>query len=340
MIQKKLKKRLVMLVELIFVVIKILVVITVLLLGVAYMTWLERKVIGHMQVRLGPTHVGWKGLLQPIADGLKLVAKEDIVPTMVDKPVYIIAPLLSLIPALSAFAVIPFTNATINLFGKEYHLYITDINVGLLYILALSSVGTYGIIMSGWASNSKYALLGSLRSSAQVISYETAMGLSLVGPILLAGTLSLKGITEAQTNGLWFIIPQFVAFVIYLISAVAETNRAPFDLPEAETELVAGFHVEYSSMKFAMFFLAEYANMYVVSSIATIVFLGGWNGPFGPSFVWFAAKVLFLMFFYLWLRATLPRLRFDQLMTLGWKILIPIALVNVVVTSIVLYAIS
>ncbi|MCA1926926.1 MAG: NADH-quinone oxidoreductase subunit NuoH [Calditerrivibrio sp.] len=329
-----------MLVELIFVVIKILVVITVLLLGVAYMTWLERKVIGHMQVRLGPTHVGWKGLLQPIADGLKLVAKEDIIPTMVDKPVYIIAPLLSLIPALSAFAVIPFTNATVNLFGTEYHLYITDVNIGLLYVLALSSVGTYGIIMSGWASNSKYALLGSLRSSAQVISYETAMGLSLIGPVLLAGTVSLKGITEAQANGFWFIVPQFVAFVVYLISAIAETNRAPFDLPEAETELVAGFHVEYSSMKFAMFFLAEYANMYVVSSIATIVFLGGWNGPFGPSFIWFILKIVALMFFYLWLRATLPRLRFDQLMTLGWKILIPIALVNVVVTSIVLYAIN
>lgn len=327
-----------MLLEILLVVIKILIVITVLLLGVAYMTWLERKVIGHMQVRLGPTHVGWKGLLQPIADGLKLVAKEDIVPDMVDKPVYIIAPLLSLIPALSAFAVIPFADK-FTLFGYQVKPYITDVNIGILYVLALSSVGTYGLIMSGWASNSKYALLGSLRSSAQVISYETAMGLALIGPILLAGTLSLKGITEAQAGGVWYIVPQFVAFVIYLISAIAETNRAPFDLPEAETELVAGFHVEYSSMKFAMFFLAEYANMYVVSSIAAIVFLGGWNGPILPGFVWFVLKVLFFMFFYLWLRATLPRLRFDQLMALGWKILIPIALANVVITSIVVYVI-
>jgi NADH-quinone oxidoreductase subunit H len=325
-----------MLLEILIVLIKILIVITVLLLGVAYMTYLERKVIGHMQVRLGPTHVGWKGLLQPIADGLKLVAKEDILPDTVDKPVYIIAPLLSLIPALSAFAVIPFADKFV-FFGREVQPYITDINIGLLYVLALSSVGTYGIIMAGWASNSKYALLGSLRSSAQVISYETAMGLSLVGPVLLAGTLSLKGITEAQAAGIWFIVPQFVAFVVYLISAIAETNRAPFDLPEAETELVAGFHIEYSSMKFALFFLAEYANMYVVSSIAAIVFLGGYSGPILPGFVWFVIKVLFFMFFYLWLRATLPRLRFDQLMGLGWKVLIPVALANVVVTSIVVY---
>ncbi|MGA1861965.1 NADH-quinone oxidoreductase subunit NuoH [Deferribacter thermophilus] len=324
-----------MLVGIILTVIKILIVITVVLISVAYITWAERKVIGHMQVRLGPTHVGWKGLLQPIADGLKLLMKEDLVPDMVDKPVFIIAPLLSLIPALSAFAVIPFADKFV-IFGKEVQPYITDINIGLLYILALSSVGTYGIIMSGWASNSKYALLGSLRSSAQVISYETAMGLSLIGPILLAGSLSLRDITIAQ-KGLWFIVPQFVAFVVYLISAIAETNRAPFDLPEAETELVAGFHVEYSSMKFALFFLAEYANMYVVSSIATIVFLGGWNGPILPGFVWFVIKVLFFMFLYLWLRATLPRLRFDQLMSLGWKVLIPIALANILVTSIIVY---
>jgi len=324
-----------MLVGIILTVIKILIVITVVLISVAYMTWAERKVIGHMQVRLGPTHVGWKGLLQPIADGLKLLMKEDLVPDMVDKPVFIIAPLLSLIPALSAFAVIPFADKFV-IFGKEVQPYITDINIGLLYILALSSVGTYGIIMSGWASNSKYALLGSLRSSAQVISYEIAMGLSLIGPILLAGSLSLRDITIAQ-QGLWFIVPQFVAFVVYLISAIAETNRAPFDLPEAETELVAGFHVEYSSMKFALFFVAEYANMYVVSSIATIVFLGGWNGPILPGFVWFVIKVLFFMFLYLWLRATLPRLRFDQLMSLGWKVLIPIALANLLVTSIIVY---
>ncbi len=325
-----------MLIDVILILIKILLVITVLLLGVAYMTWAERKVIGHMQVRLGPTHVGWKGLLQPIADGLKLVAKEDVVPDMVDKPVYIIAPLLSLIPALSAFAVIPFADKFMYM-GREMQPYITDLNIGLLYVLAISSIGTYGIIMAGWASNSKYALLGSLRSSAQVISYETAMGLALVGPVILAGTLSLRGITLAQSDFVWFIVPQIVAFVVYLISAVAETNRAPFDLPEAESEIVAGFHVEYSSMKFALFFLAEYTNMYVVSSIAAIVFLGGFSGPVLPGFVWFVLKVLIFMFFYLWLRATFPRLRFDQLLHLGWKVLIPVALANIVVTAVIVY---
>ncbi|AEI13898.1 MULTISPECIES: NADH-quinone oxidoreductase subunit NuoH [Flexistipes] len=325
-----------MLIDVVLILIKILLVITVLLLGVAYMTWAERKVVGHMQVRLGPTHVGWKGLLQPIADGLKLVSKEDVVPTMVDKPVYILAPLLSLIPALAAFAVIPFADKFMFM-GREMQPYITDVNIGLLYVLAISSVGTYGIIMAGWASNSKYALLGSLRSSAQVVSYETAMGLALVGPVLLAGTLSLREITLAQGQTVWFIVPQIVAFVVYLISAVAETNRAPFDLPEAETEIVAGFHVEYSSMKFALFFLAEYANMYVVSSIAAIVFLGGFSGPVLPGFIWFVLKVLLFMFFYLWLRATFPRLRFDQLMHLGWKVLIPVALANIVVTAVIVY---
>jgi len=325
-----------MLIDVVLISIKVLLVITALLLGVAYMTWAERKVVGHMQVRLGPTHVGWKGLLQPIADGLKLVSKEDIVPSMADKPVYIIAPLLSLIPALAAFAVIPFADKFMFM-GREMQPYIADVNIGLLYVLAISSVGTYGIIMAGWASNSKYALLGSLRSSAQVISYETAMGLALVGPVLLAGTLSLRGITLAQGQFMWYIVPQIVAFVVYLISAVAETNRAPFDLPEAETEIVAGFHVEYSSMKFALFFLAEYANMYVVSSIAAIVFLGGFSGPVLPGFVWFVLKVLVFMFFYLWLRATFPRLRFDQLMHLGWKVLIPVALANIVVTAVIVY---
>lgn len=325
-----------MLLEILLIVIKILIVITVLLLGVAYMTYAERKVIGFMQVRLGPVHTGPWGLLQPIADGLKLLTKEDLTPDMVDKPVFIIAPLLGLIPALSAFAVIPFAD-TFTVGGYTIQPYITDINIGLLYVLALSSVGTYGLIMSGWASNSKYALLGSLRSSAQVISYETAMGLALAGPVLLAGSLSLKEITLAQADGMWYVIPQFVAFVVYTISAIAETNRAPFDLPEAETEIVAGFHVEYSSMKFALFFLAEYANMYIVSSIAVIMFLGGWNGPFFPPFVWFMVKVLALMIGFLWIRATLPRLRFDQLMSLGWKILIPIALANIVITAIVVY---
>jgi NADH-quinone oxidoreductase subunit H len=324
-----------MLLPIVFTIIKALILVTVLLLGIAYMTWLERKVIGAMQVRLGPIHTGWAGLLQPIADAVKLIVKEDLTPDMVDRPVFIIAPLLTMVPALSAFAVIPFAD-NFTMFGMEIHPYMTDLNIGLLYVLALSSVGTFGIIMAGWASNSKYALLGSLRSSAQVVSYETAMGLSLVAPVLLAGSLSLREITLAQTH-MWYFVPQIVAFVVYFISAVAETNRAPFDLPEAENELVAGFHVEYSSMKFALFYLGEYANMYVVSTIAVVMFFGGWNGPFLPPIVWFLIKILVVMFMFLWLRATFPRLRFDQLMKLGWKVLIPVALVNLLVTSVVVY---
>ncbi|GAB1535903.1 NADH-quinone oxidoreductase subunit NuoH [Geovibrio sp. ADMFC3] len=324
-----------MLLPIVFTIIKILIIVTVILLAVAYMTYAERKVIGAMQVRLGPTHTGPYGLLQPIADAVKLIAKEDLTPDMVDRPVFIIAPLLTMVPALAGFAVIPFAD-NFTMFGMEIKPYITDLNIGLLYVLAISSVGTYGVIMSGWASNSKYALLGSLRSSAQVLSYETAMGLALVAPVLLAGSLSLREITLAQT-GMWFVVPQIVAFVVYVIAAVAETNRAPFDLAEAETEIVAGFHVEYSSMKFALFFLGEYANMYLVSTIATVMFLGGWNGPFLPPLVWFVIKVLFIMFIFLWLRATLPRLRFDQLMSLGWKVLIPIALANLMITAIVVH---
>ncbi|MCD8492064.1 MAG: NADH-quinone oxidoreductase subunit NuoH [Geovibrio sp.] len=324
-----------MLLPIVFTIIKILIIVTVILLAVAYMTYAERKVIGAMQVRLGPMHTGPYGLLQPIADAVKLIAKEDLTPDMVDRPVFILAPLLTMVPALAGFAVIPFAD-NFTMFGMEIKPYITDLNIGLLYVLAISSVGTYGVIMSGWASNSKYALLGSLRSSAQVLSYETAMGLALVAPVLLAGSLSLREITLAQ-SGMWFVVPQIVAFMVYLIAAIAETNRAPFDLAEAETEIVAGFHVEYSSMKFALFFLGEYANMYLVSTIAVVMFLGGWNGPFLPPLVWFVLKVLFIMFIFLWLRATLPRLRFDQLMSLGWKVLIPIALANLMITAIVVH---
>jgi len=256
---------------------------------------------------------------------------------MVDKPVFYVAPFLGMVPALAAFAVIPFADE-MTMFGMTVQPYVTDINVSLLYILALSSVSVYGIIMAGWASNSKYSTLGSLRSTAQVISYETAMGLAIIGPVLLAGSTSLKSITDAQA-GMWFIVPQFVAFIVFIISAVAETNRAPFDLPEAETEIVYGFHTEYSSMRFAMFFLGEYAAMWVMACLVAILFLGGYTGPFLPPLVWFLIKVLAFMFFYLWLRATLPRLRYDQLMNLGWKILIPIALANLFITSIVVYAI-
>lgn len=324
-----------MVVTTIVLVIKIVIILIVLMLSVAYLTYVERKVVGHMQQRLGPTHVGWKGLLQPIADAVKLIAKEDILPSMVDKPVYIIAPIISFVCTMSAFAVIPFAGKFM-LFGTSIQPYIADINIAVLYFLALSSVGGYGIIMAGWASNSKYALLGSLRSSAQMISYETAMGFAIVGPVLLAGSLNLREIVEAQKQ-LWFIIPQFVAFVIYIIAAVAETNRVPFNLVEAESELVAGFHVEYASMKFALFFLAEYAAMILTACVATVLFLGGWHGPFLPDIVWFIIKVLFVLFIYLWLESTLPRLRFDQLMALGWKILIPISIANLLVTSVVVY---
>lgn len=324
-----------MVVTTIVLIIKLVIILTIILLSVAYLTYLERKVVGHMQVRLGPTHVGWKGLLQPIADAVKLIAKEDIVPTMVDRSVYNISPLVTFTCSIAAFAVIPVASK-LSFFGFEMKPYIADLNIGILYIIALSSVGTYGIIMAGWASNSKYALLGSLRSSAQMISYETAMGLAIAAPVLMAGSLNLKEISIAQEH-MWFVIPQIVPFVIYILAALAETNRIPFNLVEAEQELVAGFFVEYASMKFALFFLAEYSNMILTACIATVLFLGGWNGPILPEIVWFFIKVLFVIFLYLWLESTLPRLRFDQLMALGWKILIPIALINIVITSVIIY---
>lgn len=306
------------------------------LVMVPFLTWVERKVIGHMQVRLGPMVVGPHGILQGIADGVKLLLKENIVPSGADRPIFILAPILSLVPALIAFCVIPF----------DHWFYITDINIAVLYILAISSVGTYGIILAGWSSNSKYALLGALRSAAQVISYELAIGLALVGPLMLAGTFSLVGITKAQSAG-WFVVPQIVAFFIYYVAMLAETNRSPFDLPEAETELVAGFHVEYSGMRFAFFFIAEYANMMVVSSMAAVAFLGGWNPPFQrwevmhflqvvPGVFWFFGKMFLLLCSFLWVRATFPRFRYDQLMRLGWKFLIPLAIANITVTGIVL----
>ena len=317
-------------------ILQIVIVMCFTLVMVPFLTWVERKVIAHMQVRLGPMLVGPHGILQGIADGVKLLLKENIVPTNADRPIFIIAPILSLVPALIAFSVIPF----------DSWFYITDISIGVLYVLAISSVGTYGIILAGWSSNSKYALLGALRSAAQVISYELAIGLALIGPLMMAGTLSLVGITEAQSQR-WFLPYQLVAFYIYYIAMLAETNRAPFDLPEAETELVAGFHVEYSGMRFAFFFIAEYANMMVVTSMATVVFLGGWNPPFQrwetfqflqmvPGFIWFFGKMFMLLCSFLWVRSTFPRFRYDQLMRLGWKFLIPLALANIVMTGIVL----
>jgi len=317
-------------IAIVIIIVKIAIVIAITMLHVAYATYFERKVIGHMQVRLGPMRVGPHGVLQPIADFIKLFFKEDIIPANADKPLFYIAPIISLIAVLSAFAIIPFWES----------FFISNLNIGILYILALSSLGAYGIILAGWASNSKYAFLGGLRSSAQVISYEIAMGLSLVGVMMLTGSANLVDIVNAQSQ-YPFILVQPIAFFVFLMSAIAETNRSPFDLPEAESELVAGYFAEYSGIRFALFFLAEYAGMFLMSSITTICFLGGWSGPefwvFSqvPKVLWFLLKVYALIFFYYWIRATLPRYRYDQLMALGWKVFIPLALGNIVVTGLV-----
>ncbi len=308
---------------------KICLVVGLLLLAVAYLTWLERKVIGDIQVRFGPSRVGPFGLLQPIADGIKLMFKEDVVPANADRLIFFLAPALSFVPALIVFAVIPF--------GPSF--VITDVNVGLLYVFAVASLGVYGSVLAGWASNSKYSLLGGLRSSAQMVSYELGLGLSVLGVVMMTGSLSLVDIVEAQKGtwlGIlprWNIFPQFLGFVIFLISSNAELNRAPFDLPEAETELVAGFHTEYSSMKFALFFMAEYANMIAAAALATTLFLGGWRGPLLPPVIWFLLKVFAFIFLFIWVRATLPRFRYDQLMGFGWKVLLPLALANVMFTA-------
>ena len=326
--------------------IKILVVLNAVLVAVTYMVLLERKVIAWVQVRLGPMRVGPYGTLQPIADAIKLLLKEDITPARADKWVFTAAPIITLVPALIVFAVIPF-GPEVTIFGHKVSLYITDINVGLLYVVSVGSIGVYGLILAGWASNSKYPLLASLRASAQLISYEVAVTMTLVSVIVTAGSLSLVKIVEAQQQaGVWFGFIQPVAFLIFFIGGLAETNRSPFDMPEAEQELTGGFHTEYSGMRFALFFLAEYANMIVVSSVATTLFLGGWLRPFPnvealafldivPPWIWFFAKTFVFLYVFLWIRATLPRYRYDQLMALGWKVLIPLAIANVVVTGIV-----
>jgi len=325
---------------------KIVILLNAVLVSVSYMTLLERKVIAWVQSRLGPMRVGPRGVLQPIADALKLMMKEDITPARADKWVFTLAPMMVLVPALIVFAVIPF-GPEVNLFGRLEPLYITDINVGLLYIVSVASLGVYGIILGGWASNSKYPLLASLRASAQLISYEVAVTMTLVSMVVTAGTLSMVGIVEAQReSGLWFLFIQPVAFVLFFIGGLAETNRAPFDMPEAEQELTGGFHTEYSGMRFALFFLAEYANMIVICSVATTLFMGGWLRPFPsvealgfldliPSWIWFIGKTFVFLYVFLWIRATLPRYRYDQLMRLGWKVLIPIAIGNVVVSGVV-----
>jgi NADH-quinone oxidoreductase subunit H len=329
--------------------VKIALALFVLLTAVAYTVWLERKVVGHMQNRWGPTRVGPFGLLQPLADGVKFLFKEDLTPPHVYKPLYIAAPIIAVVFALTSIAVIPIGN-DVSIAGHVIPLQITDLNIGLLVILGVTSLGVYGVALSGWSSNSKYSLLGGLRASAQMISYEIALGLSLVGVLIMAGSFSLQDIVREQAGTFWHIIPrwnifqgQFIGFFIYLMAAYAETNRIPFDLPEAETELVAGYHTEYSAMKFAMFFMAEYANMITVGCLATLLFFGGWHGPlFGPPILqavlpvfWFVAKVFVFLFIYIWVRGTLPRFRYDQLMAFGWKFLLPLAIANVIVTALI-----
>ena len=304
------------------------------LLGmVAYYTLAERKVIAYMHVRVGPNRVGPKGLLQPIADAVKLMFKEMIIPTNADRYLFLIAPVLALAPALGAWAVVPFTDTLV----------LADIDASLLYVLALTSMGVYGVVIAGWASNSKYAFLGAMRSAAQIVAYEIAMGFALVGVLMAAGSLNLREIVVAQLGGIheWFFLPLFPLFLVYLISGVAETNRSPFDVAEGESEIVAGFHVDYSGMGFAVFFLAEYANMILISALTIIMFLGGWHAPFEiapftwiPGIFWFFGKLAAVAFLFLWFRATFPRYRYDQIMRLGWKVFIPVTLVWITVIGV------
>jgi len=323
-----------MLAYLIIALVKVLVVFTAMLLIVAYMTLMERKVLGHMQVRYGPNRVGPFGLLQPIADGLKLFFKEDIIVPHANRVIYTLAPTVIVITALMSYAVIPFGDS-LTILGQKVDLVIADVNVGLLYLLAISSLGVYGVAMGGWASNNKYSLLGGIRSSAQMISYELSLGLSIIGILMITGSLSTVEIVQAQSR-VWFIVYQPLGFLIYLISAVAECSRTPFDLTECENELVAGYQTEYSSMKFGLYYLAEYAHILVVSSLAVTLFFGGWQGPFLPPVVWFLIKVFIFIFFFIWVRATYPRFRYDQLMKFGWKVLFPLALLNILITGVVM----
>jgi NADH-quinone oxidoreductase subunit H len=308
--------------------VKIMIVVIPLMLSVAYLTYAERKIIGWMQVRIGPNRVGYQGLLQPIADAVKLLMKEIIIPSGANKGLFILGPILSIAPALAAWAVIPFTENWV----------LANINAGLLYVMAITSMGVYGVIVAGWASNSKYAFLGAMRSAAQIVSYEIAMGFALVGVLMASQSLNLVDIVKGQSGGFWhwYFLPLFPLFMVYLIAGVAETNRAPFDVAEGESEIVAGFHVEYSGMAFAVFFLAEYANMILVATLTTLMFLGGWLSPlpFLPDgFLWYVLKTAFVLFLFLWFRATFPRYRYDQIMRLGWKVFIPITIVWIVVVG-------
>ncbi len=327
---------------LIWIVLKILIIVVPLLLCVAYLIYAERKVIGYIQVRIGPNRVGVLGLLQPIADLIKLITKEIIIPTKSNKYLFIVAPLFALVPALAGWAVVPFQEGVV----------LANINAGVLYVFAMSSLGVYGVLIAGWASNSKYAMFGALRSTAQTVSYEIAMGFALVGVLLAANSMNLTDIVNSQKGGMlhWWFIPLLPLFLVFWIAGIAETNRAPFDLAEGESEIVAGFHVEYSGIGFALFFLSEYTSMILISVLISVLFLGGWMSPFEgipvlediflvvPGFVWLLAKISFFLFVYLWVRATFPRYRYDQLMRLGWKVLIPVTIVWVIVTALMVVA--
>ena len=312
--------------------------------GFAYVTLFERRVLARMQVRIGPNRAGPGGILQPVADGVKLIFKEELIPADANKLIFVLAPIITVIPALVITAVIPW-GGVVNFFGRPVALYLSDVNVGVLFILAVTSISVYGITLAGWSSNNKYATLGGLRATAQMISYELALGLSFVGPIIIAGSMSMLDIVRTQQNTVWFVVLQPLAFIIYFIASIAEINRSPFDMPEAEQELTAGYHTEYSGMKFALFFMAEYIKMIAISMIGASLFLGGFDGPFvdrlpGLGPLWLFIKIVLWLFVLIWIRATLPRIRYDRLMAFGWKILFPLALLNVLITSIVVVLIG
>ena len=326
-----------MLLEIVIMVLKVGVIFVALLTAIAYTTYLERKVVAHIQHRIGPNIVGPFGLLQPLADAVKLLFKEEIQPEKANKFFYTIAPMLSFVTACMAMAVILVGN-WIQIGGKRIDLLISDINIGILFILAITSLGVYGIVLAGWSSNSKYSLLGGIRSSAQLISYEVSLGLGIIAVLMLSQTLSIAEIVRQQSGSIlnWYFFKQPLAFFVYFISAIAETNRSPFDLPEAESELVAGYHTEYSGMRFGIFYLSEYANMITVSAIAASLFFGGWNGPILPPVIWFLIKVVAFLFIYVWIRGTLPRFRYDQLMRFGWQVMFPLGLLNIIITAFIL----
>jgi NADH-quinone oxidoreductase subunit H len=324
-------------------IIKSVIVLLVMTLGFAYVTWYERKVLAHMQARIGPNRAGWFGLLQPIADAVKLIFKEELVPEKADKVIFVLAPIITVIPALIITAVVPW-GPTVTIGGRQVALSVANINLGVLYILTVTSISVYGITLAGWSSNNKYATLGGLRATAQMISYELALGMAMLGPVLLAGSMSLTDIVNAQQH-LWYIVLQPVGALIYMVATIAEINRAPFDMPEAEQELTAGYHVEYSGMKFALFFMAEYIKMIAISMIGASLFLGGFQGPFLSTYPWLGPiylfiKVVILLFGLIWIRATFPRIRYDRLMAFGWKILFPLSVLNLMVTAVVLYLVG